>query len=110
MEDNVFIKEFALRLSFLRQQKNITARDMSISLGQSHNFINNIELCKNFPNMLNFFYICEFLEISPKDFFDYENKNSAKMAKTIENLSILSNKEFDNISLVIADLTTKGKG
>ncbi len=107
MEDNTFIKDFALRLSTLRQQKNITARDMSISLGQSHNFINNIELGKNFPTMLNFFYICEFLGVEPKDFFDYDNKNPLGMPEIIANLQKLSKDEFDNIASVVADLSKK---
>lgn len=107
MEENVYIKDFALRLSKLRQRKNVTARDMSISLGQSHNFINNIELEKNFPTMLNFFYICEFLEILPKDFFEYDNENSIQMAEVIENLSKLSEEEFYNIAAVIRDLCKK---
>lgn len=104
MEDNVYIKEFALRLSNLRQQKDVTARDMSMLIGQSHNFINNIELGKNFPTMLNFFYICEFLGISPQEFFNYKNSNSVKMTKVIINLEKLNPQEFDNIACVINDL------
>ncbi|MCR5669239.1 MAG: helix-turn-helix transcriptional regulator, partial [Lachnospiraceae bacterium] len=36
-------KEFSERLSKLRLQKGISARDMSLSLGQSPSYINNIE-------------------------------------------------------------------
>lgn len=75
MEENIYIKDFAKRLNELRQNKHISARDMSISLGQSHNFIHNIESHKNFPTMLNFYYICDFLKVTPRDFFDYEQKN-----------------------------------
>lgn len=105
MEENIYIKEFAFRLSTLRQAKNVTARDMSISLGQSHNFINNIESGKNFPTMLNFFYICEFLGISAQEFFNYGNTNSLAMSKVISDLEKLNKEQFDNISSVIKDLS-----
>ena len=104
MEENIYIKDFAFRLSTLRQAKNVTARDMSISLGQSHNFINNIESGKNFPTMLNFFYICEFLGVSAQEFFNYDNANSLAMSEVISNLEKLNKEQFDNISSVIKDL------
>ena len=34
---------FALRLSALRQQKGVSAREMSLALGQNTNYINRIE-------------------------------------------------------------------
>ena len=36
-------EQFALRLAQLRQAKGVSARDMSLSLGQSAGYINNIE-------------------------------------------------------------------
>jgi transcriptional regulator with XRE-family HTH domain len=71
--DNTFIDDFAERLIYLRQRKGLTARDMSLSLGQSHNYINSIESKKSFPSMQMFFYICEILGITPQQFFDYSN-------------------------------------
>lgn len=40
MIDADFISD---RIAILRTEKNISARDMSLSLGQSQNYINNIE-------------------------------------------------------------------
>lgn len=107
MEENIYIKDFAFRLSALRQAKNVTARDMSISLGQSHNFIHNIESGKNFPTMLNFFYICEYLGVSAQEFFNYDNANSLAMSEVIGNLEKLNKEQFENISSVIKDLCSK---
>ena len=53
-------KEFALRLAKLRQQRGVSARDMSLSIGQNHGYINGIELGKIMPSMTVFFYICEY--------------------------------------------------
>ena len=40
MEYEVFVPE---RIAQLRLQKNVSARDMSLSLGQAANYINSIE-------------------------------------------------------------------
>ena len=39
------------RLAKLRTQKGVSARDMSLSLGQANNYINNIENKKSLPAM-----------------------------------------------------------
>lgn len=62
------------RIAELRGEKNISARDMSLSIGQNENYINMIENGKSLPSMENFLYICDFLEITPYEFFDPENK------------------------------------
>ena len=63
------------RLAELRMQKGISARDMSLSLGQANNYINTIENKKSLPSMQSFFYICEFFNITPQEFFDEWNSN-----------------------------------
>lgn len=61
-------EDFAKRLSALRQEKGASARDMSLSLGQNAGYINNIENGHNLPSMTVFFYICEYLGITRKNF------------------------------------------
>ena len=51
------------RIAKLRTQKGVSARDMSLSLGQANNYINNIENKKSLPSMQAFFYICEYLGV-----------------------------------------------
>ena len=43
---------------------------MSLSLGQSESYINNIENKRALPSMQMFLYICEFLEVEPSEFFN----------------------------------------
>lgn len=62
---------FAKTLSKLRTEKGISAREMSLSLGQSASYVNDIENGRNLPSMGMFFEICEYLEISPVKFFAY---------------------------------------
>lgn len=97
MEENIYIKDFALRLSKLRLKKEVSARDMSLALGLSHNSINNTEREKNFPTMLNFFYICEFLGISPKDFFEDETENPILLKELTNELKQLDEEQLNHI-------------
>lgn len=61
---------FVHRLTSLRRQKNVSAREMSLAIGQNDSYINRIENGKTFPSMQVFFYICEYLNVTPQEFFD----------------------------------------
>ena len=69
MIDEAYICE---KITALRMEKGVSARDMSLSLGQNPGYINWIENGKSLPSMEMFLYICDYLKISPKDFFDEE--------------------------------------
>ena len=43
-------KDFAIRLARLREKKGVSARDMSLSIGQNPGYINNIETGKSKPS------------------------------------------------------------
>lgn len=60
---------FAERLSALRISAGVSARDMSLSIGQSPSYISSIENGSAFPSMTGFFYICDYLHITPQEFF-----------------------------------------
>ena len=59
-------KDFSLRLAKLREEKGVSARDMSLSMGQNPGYINNIESGKSMPSLAGIFYICEYLGITPR--------------------------------------------
>ncbi len=65
----ITISDFADRLAKLRLQKGISSREMSLSIGQNESFINKIENKNNFPLMQSFFCICDYLGITPYQFF-----------------------------------------
>lgn len=80
---------FSERLAKLRTQKGVSARSMSLSLGQANNYINNIENKKSLPSMQAFFYICEYLDVTPQEFFDGENNAPDQLSELIEDLKKL---------------------
>lgn len=66
MEKEDFIK----RLTELRLNKDVSAREMSLSLGMSENYINGMENGVGLPNMTTFLIICDYFGITPGEFFD----------------------------------------
>ncbi len=90
-------KDFSLRLAKLRNEKGVSARDMSLSMGQNPGYINNIEIGKSMPSLSGIFYICEYLGISPKDFFGVDAKNPTKATELYSIARGLSDEQLDNL-------------
>lgn len=81
-----FVRE---RITQLRMQKGVSEYQMSYDLGHSRGYINNISSGKSLPSLTELFAICDYLGITPLEFFDdgVENpglKNS--VLKEIEQL------------------------
>ena len=95
---------FRYRLAQLRNEKGVSARDMSLSIGQNTGYINNIENGKALPSMRGFFYIFEYLNLSPRDFFDFDAKYPASLNALIENLKQLNEEQLSNIASIVKGL------
>lgn len=96
--------DFALRLARLREKKGVSARDMSLSMGQNAGYIHNIESGKSKPSITGFFYICEYLNVTPSEFFEIESINPEKVNAIIKDLKKLDDKQLDTISALIKGL------
>ena len=103
-KDVVYEEVFALRLARLRLQKGVSARDMSLSIGQNQNYINLIENGKNLPSMTVFFYICEFLNITPSEFFDLESSQPEALRELVEKLKRLPPEYLKHIEAIVDGL------
>ncbi len=100
-------KEFALRLAQLRQNKGVSARDMSLSIGQNPGYINNIESGRALPSLAGFFYICQYLDVTPCDFFDTESNDPTKLRVLLADLKQLNEEQLDTIGALVKELTRK---
>ncbi len=98
------LKDFSQRLSILRLNKDVSARDMSLSIGQSAGYINNIETGVSFPSMTAFFYICDYLEITPQEFFDVASNNPVKEKELLNAAKGLSNEQLDHLIAIAKGL------
>ena len=103
----MYKENFPLRLAKLRLQKNVSARDMSLSIGQNPSYINSIENGKTLPSMSNFFYICDYLEISPRDFFDYEAENPETLNELEEDLKRIDPRLVEYITAIVKILAKR---
>jgi len=92
---------FIRRLAELRRQKGVSARDMSLSAGQNENYVNHIENGKMFPSMQAFFTLCEYLGVTPRDFFDADANRPAKLNALVANLKKLDGDALDRIAGVV---------
>ena len=97
-------EQFAQRLTQLRLARNVSARDMSLSLGQSEAYINRIENKKMLPSMSLFFYICEYFDITPGEFFNFEELPSPELIAAVKKLDAMEPKKRAHILAVIEDL------
>ena len=96
-------KDFALRLARLREKKGVSARDMSLSIGQNPGYINNIETGKSKPSLEGIFYICEYLGVTPGEFFDSENASPAKLRALVEDMKRLDDRQLDMIAALVKE-------
>ena len=94
-------KEFQERLTELRLRKDVSAREMSRDIGQSDNYICNIENHHNLPSMSTFFYICDYLKVTPKEFFDLESRAPDRLSEITAKLKRLNPDQMALVSKLI---------
>ena len=98
-------RRFSERVAQLRMQKGVSAREMSLALGQGESYVNKIENCRAYPSMTLFFYICDYFGITPKEFFDWELTDPSRTKALQSGLERLSPTQTETILQLIRDLT-----
>ena len=89
------LTQFGDRLAELRVQRGISARELSLSIGQNTHYINHIENHYTYPSMSTFFYICEYLNITPREFFDLDLDSPAVISNLNKHISEMSSGNQD---------------
>lgn len=102
--DKDYEEKFVERLTRLRMNKGVSAREMSLALGQSVNYINHIENKKVLPSMVSFFNICDYLEITPQEFFTFETPVPLLCSEILSNLRLLDKAEIDSLNTIIKSM------
>lgn len=95
------------RIIELRQQKNVSARDMSLSIGQHQGYINKIENYKTSLSLSALFNICEYFDITEIEFFDYKNKYPHKMHELIDQFYKLDYRQVCYLTELLKDINRK---
>lgn len=108
MYGNYMYEEFTQnRIAQLRLQKEVSARDMSLSLGQNNSYINQIENKKALPSLQGLFYICEYFGITPQEFFDEGNAYPDRLAELVEDMKQLDEKALSLLAELAKQLIRK---
>ena len=104
METN-FEDFFRDRLRFLRNERSISAREMSLALGQNESYINKIETGQRSVSMDAFFRICDFLNVSPEVFFSPQIQNTKiQDAEILSSFHKLSPTQVVHILAIVTDM------
>ena len=100
-------ENFSLRLARLREEKGVSARDMSLSIGQNPGYINNIETGKSMPSLAGIFYICDYLNMTPAEFFDVGTDDPVRLKELIGYLKLLDAEQLQNVTAIVKSLAKK---
>ena len=73
--DEGFIRD---RITELRMQRNISEYRMSLELGHSKGYIQSISSGRSMPSMAEFLAICDFLHVTPSEFFAVPTETTGK--------------------------------
>lgn len=102
--DEQFIRD---RITHLRMQKNVSEYKISLDLGHSKSYIQSIASGRALPSMSEFLYICDYLDVSPKDFFDPELKDPVLLEQAVSSMKELSNPDLRLLISIIDRLNVK---
>lgn len=92
------------RIAFLRTEKNISARELSLRLGQSVGYINHIEIGTSNPSVEMLFYICEELDVTMCEFFDEGNNHPLLVNEIIQLSKKLDKSSLESVISVMKNL------
>ena len=90
------------RITELRIKKNVSEYQMSLDLGKNKSYIQSISSGRSLPTMENFLEICEYLEVTPCQFFDTALHNLPLYEKAADLLKQLGDE--DMIAVIIGSL------
>jgi len=85
----------ARRTQQLRDTQGVSARDMSLSLGQNTGYINKIETKQAKPSIDGLVYICEYFNITLAEFFDEGTEQPLKVKALLTEVKVLDDDSLD---------------
>lgn len=85
------------RLTELRIQKNISEYKMSLDMGHSKSYVQSITSGRIMPSMGEFLYMCEYLGVTPEQFFAEDIQNPAQLERALQALKKLDSTDLERI-------------
>ncbi len=91
--DYMYEKFVRDRITQLRLKKGVSEYQMSYDLGHSRSYVYNISSGKSLPPLKEFFAICEYFGITPREFFDDEMRQPELIQKAVDGLKSLDDSD-----------------
>lgn len=101
MEPN-FVRD---RITELRLKKGIAENRMSLDLGHSRSYMQSISSGRALPSMTEFLAICDYLEVSPREFFNEESTNGYLLNKILQEIRDMEDQDL----LLLLDIIKRFK-
>jgi transcriptional regulator with XRE-family HTH domain len=95
------------RISQLRIKKGVSEYQMSLDLGHSRGYIQNISSGKSLPSITGLFEICEYFNLTPAQFFDQKTDDPSLVTEAISGLQKLDSNDRAIILKLIDRLSKK---
>lgn len=97
--------DFHERFKAIRIQKGISESEVANVMHRSVNHIKNIEKGLTFPTFRNFFKVCALFNITPFDFFNYDNIDPGLSFDLFYEISCLNENEKNHVFEIVKDIT-----
>ena len=98
---------FKHRIASIRNAKNMSARNLSLELGMSSEYINQIECGRLKPSLDFIINFCDYFKLTVGDFFEQSNPHPTQLNSLITDLKKLNSDELNQISVFVKILTNK---
>lgn len=95
------------RITELRLKKGVSEYKMSLDLGHSRSYMQGISSGRSLPPMAEFLYMCEYLGVTPKQFFDEETANPILVQEIVDKVRNLPDEDLKLLLKVIERLGQK---
>ena len=97
-----FVRE---RITQLRLRKGVSEYQMSLELGHSRGYIQNISSGKSLPSITGLFEICEYFNITPAQFFDEQTDDPSLVSGLLKNMKNLKEEDRQLVLLLCQRLS-----
>lgn len=94
-------ENFVYRIMQLQKQNNLNDHELSRLLGYKANNMNKIINFVSLPRMEKFFELCDFFNISPEEFFRYNDEDPKWTDQTFKRLQNLNEEERKIIDYIL---------
>lgn len=102
--DEQYIRD---RITALRLHMGVSEYKMSRDLGHCRGYIQGIVRGHSLPSMTEFLSICEYLEVSPAEFFAESKSNPVKLNAIIQDMESFTDQELEAIKNITGIFKSK---